>query len=206
MTAGVPILLPPNSLPRPSHPTLEWTPKRYLTGPQPPPVDDARVLEQELAAARQLADGKAVKKTRPRRTVDFNGGMGRWTLVRARFPYGICPHSMLPSQLRKHRPNPTYVPLIRPAPPYIVDVGVIFNRHDPVHAERMITLISFSRPSPTRATHPRRCAPSSYTPRRTRFVVRSTSSRSVLNCIRLASTHLLDRLWFSSGRPRGDAY
>lgn len=80
-SAGVPVLLPSSSLPRPSHPTLEWTPKRYLTGPQPPPVDDAKVLEQELAAARQLADGKAVKKTRPRRTVDFNGGMGRWALV-----------------------------------------------------------------------------------------------------------------------------
>ncbi|KAF8431845.1 WD40-repeat-containing domain protein [Boletus edulis BED1] len=104
MAAGVPVLLPPSSLPRPSHPTLEWTPKRYLTGPQPPPVDDAKVIEQELAAARQLADGKAVKKTRPRRTVDFNGGMGRWAL------------------LRKHRPNPTYVPYIRPAPPYTVDL------------------------------------------------------------------------------------
>lgn len=87
MAVAVPVLLPPSSLPRPSHPTLEWTPKRYLTGPQPPPVDDAKVLEQELAAARQLADGKAVKKTRPRRTVDFNGGMGRWTLVRACFSY-----------------------------------------------------------------------------------------------------------------------
>ncbi|KAF8553755.1 WD40 repeat-like protein [Imleria badia] len=104
MAAAVPVLLPSNSLPRPSHPTLEWTPKRYLTGPQPPPVDDAKVLEQELAAARQLADGKAVKKTRPRRTVDFNGGMGRWAL------------------LRKHRPNPTYVPCMRPAPPYIIDL------------------------------------------------------------------------------------
>ncbi|KIJ63326.1 hypothetical protein HYDPIDRAFT_113306 [Hydnomerulius pinastri MD-312] len=57
-----------------------------------------------MAAARQLADGKAVKKTRPRRTVDFNGGIGRWAL------------------LKKHRPNPTYVPYMRPAPPYIVDL------------------------------------------------------------------------------------
>ncbi|KAN0075521.1 WD40-repeat-containing domain protein [Tylopilus felleus] len=104
MAARVPVLLPSNSLPRPSHPTLEWTPKRYLTGPQPPPVDDTKVVEQEMAAARQLADGKAVKKTRPRRTVDFNGGMGRWAL------------------LRKHRLNPTYVPYMRPAPPYIVDL------------------------------------------------------------------------------------
>ena len=89
MATGVPVLLPPNSLPRPSHSSSEWTPKRFLTAPQPPPVDDAKVVEQELAAARQLADGKSVKKTRPRRTVDFNGGMGRWALVRTRYYHGI---------------------------------------------------------------------------------------------------------------------
>ncbi|KAI6009494.1 WD40-repeat-containing domain protein [Pisolithus orientalis] len=104
MTATVPLLLPPTAIPRPPPWEHEWTPKRYLTGPQPPPVDDARILEQEMATARQLADGKAVKKTRPRRTVDYNGGMGRWAL------------------LRKHRPNPSYVPCMRPAPPYIIDL------------------------------------------------------------------------------------
>ncbi|KAI6123199.1 WD40-repeat-containing domain protein [Pisolithus croceorrhizus] len=104
MTASIPLLLPPTAIPRPASWEHEWTPKRYLSGPQPPPVDDARVLEQEMATARQLADGKAVKKTRPRRTVDYNGGMGRWAL------------------LRKHRPNPTYVPCMRPAPPYIIDL------------------------------------------------------------------------------------
>ncbi|KAI6123197.1 hypothetical protein EDD16DRAFT_1725335 [Pisolithus croceorrhizus] len=57
-----------------------------------------------MATARQLADGKVVKKTRPRRTVDYNDGLGRWAL------------------LRKHRPNPTYVPCMRLAPPYIVDL------------------------------------------------------------------------------------
>ncbi|KAG1768941.1 WD40-repeat-containing domain protein [Suillus occidentalis] len=102
---SIPVLLPSSSIPRPpSHPHLEWTPKRYLSDPQPPPMDDARVLEQEMAAARQLQDGKTVKKTRPRRTVDFNAGMGRWNL------------------LRKHRPNSTYVPSMRPAPPFIVDL------------------------------------------------------------------------------------
>ncbi|KAH7928169.1 WD40 repeat-like protein [Leucogyrophana mollusca] len=104
MTSTLPILLPPNSIPRPSGGTREWTPKNHLSGPQPPPMDDARVMEQEIAAARQMADGKAVKKTRPRRTVDYNGGMGRWAL------------------LRKHRPNSTYVPYMRPAPPYIIDL------------------------------------------------------------------------------------
>ena len=75
----IPVLLPPESTSRVSQ--IGWTPKRFLMPPQPPPIDDARVLEQELAAARQLIDGKAVKKTRPRRTVDYNGGMGRWVLV-----------------------------------------------------------------------------------------------------------------------------
>ncbi|KAI0696565.1 WD40 repeat-like protein [Cerioporus squamosus] len=54
--------------------------------------------------ARQLADGKPVKKVRPRRTVDYGGALGRWTL------------------LRKMRPTSTYVPHLRPAPPYIIDL------------------------------------------------------------------------------------
>lgn len=61
----------------------EWQPSRFLSGPQPPPADDVKLNELEmLANARQL-DGKLIiKKTRPRRTVDYNGGMGRWELVR----------------------------------------------------------------------------------------------------------------------------
>ncbi|EGN96295.1 hypothetical protein SERLA73DRAFT_112525 [Serpula lacrymans var. lacrymans S7.3] len=103
--SALPLLLPPSSIPRASkNAQVEWTPQRYLSAPQPPPMDDAKVMEQEMAAARQGVDGKAVKKTRPRRTVDYNGGIGRWAL------------------LRKLRPNPTFVPYMRPAPPYIVDL------------------------------------------------------------------------------------
>ncbi|KAH9911678.1 WD40 repeat-like protein [Epithele typhae] len=54
--------------------------------------------------ARQMADGKPLKKVRPRRTVDYGGSMGRWAL------------------LRKMRPTGTYVPHLRPAPPYIIDL------------------------------------------------------------------------------------
>ncbi|KAF8481418.1 WD40-repeat-containing domain protein [Gautieria morchelliformis] len=57
-----------------------------------------------MAAQRQLMDGKALKKTRPRRTVDYAGGMGRWALV------------------RKLRPSPYYVPHLRPGPSYIIDL------------------------------------------------------------------------------------
>lgn len=123
----LPILLPEKAIPAPgsvSH--FEWTPRRYLSEPQPPPPDDAKLQELEMAAARQILDGKIVKKTRPRRTVDYNGGLGRWALV----SISICDtrrvclmlaHLWLP-QLRKLRPNPTYVPYMRPSPPYIIDV------------------------------------------------------------------------------------
>jgi hypothetical protein len=49
--------------------------------PQPPPVNDQRIHDLELAVQRQLLDGKALKKTCPRRTADYAGGMGRWALV-----------------------------------------------------------------------------------------------------------------------------
>ncbi|KAF8968246.1 WD40-repeat-containing domain protein [Flammula alnicola] len=103
--ASLPVLLPGNIVPRSSStPHLEWKPKRYLSEPQPPPQDDGKVMEQELANARQMIDGKIIKKTRPRRTVDYNGGMGRWAL------------------LRKLRPNSNYVPHMRPSPPFIIDL------------------------------------------------------------------------------------
>lgn len=81
--SDLPVLLPPNVLPQPSStPHVEWRPKKYLSEPQPPPLDDGKMMEQELANARQMIDGKLIKKTRPRRTVDYNGGLGRWALVR----------------------------------------------------------------------------------------------------------------------------
>ncbi|KAK2460662.1 hypothetical protein APHAL10511_007132 [Amanita phalloides] len=103
MTSPLPVLLPQTALPQ----TLSirpWTPKRYTSPPQPPPQDDAKLQEQELANARQALDGKLIKKTRPRRTVDYNGGMGRWMLM------------------RKLRPNPMYTPYLRPSPPSIIDL------------------------------------------------------------------------------------
>ncbi|KAF9484986.1 WD40 repeat-like protein [Pholiota conissans] len=102
---SLPLLLPQNIIPRAISTThVEWKPKQYLSEPQPPPLDDGKILEQELANARQMIDGKIIKKTRPRRTVDYNGGMGRWAL------------------LRKHRANPNYVPHMRPSPPFIIDL------------------------------------------------------------------------------------
>lgn len=80
--SSLPILLPTSVIPKPS-PSLyhEWKPQRYLSEPQPPPQDDGKVIEQEMANARQMLDGKVIKKTRPRRTVDYNGTLGRWALV-----------------------------------------------------------------------------------------------------------------------------
>lgn len=84
---SLPVLLPKNALPQPSvNSHLEWTPKKHLLPPQPPPVDDTKIQEQELANSRQMLDGKIIKKTRPRKTVDYYGGMGRWALVCPNFP------------------------------------------------------------------------------------------------------------------------
>ncbi|KAK0448275.1 WD40-repeat-containing domain protein [Desarmillaria tabescens] len=88
---SLPILLPKSALPQPN--------TFYLC--KPPPVDDAKVQEQELANSRQMLDGKIIKKTRPRKTVDYYGGM---------------------AQMRKLRPNSTYVPQLRPTPPYIINL------------------------------------------------------------------------------------
>ena len=55
--------------------------RRHLQPPQPPVIDDQRIQDLELAVQRQVLDGKCLKKTRPRRTVDYAEGMGRWSLV-----------------------------------------------------------------------------------------------------------------------------
>ncbi|KAJ7090425.1 WD40-repeat-containing domain protein [Mycena belliarum] len=101
----LPVLLPRGAVRRaPAVPHTEWRPSRYLSEPQPPPIDDATRMQELEASARQFADGKPVKKTRPRRTVDYNGGLGRWAL------------------LRKLRPNHGYVPCVRPSPASVIDL------------------------------------------------------------------------------------
>lgn len=79
--SSLPLLLPGRDSIAASYAQHEWTPTQYLNGPQPPPTDDLRQQELEMAAARQMADGKVVKKTRPRRTVDYTSDLGRWTNV-----------------------------------------------------------------------------------------------------------------------------
>ncbi|KAF4604238.1 pre-mRNA cleavage and polyadenylation factor (CPF) complex subunit [Pleurotus pulmonarius] len=101
----LPVLLPPAALPRKLNvPHVEWTPKKFMSEPQPPPLDEMKITEQELINSRQMIDGKPIKKTKPRRTVDYNSGLGRWSL------------------LRKHRPSSTYTPYMRPSPSYIIDL------------------------------------------------------------------------------------
>jgi hypothetical protein len=82
MASSLPLLLPQKALPQlPNAPHLEWKPQRHLSEPQPPPQDESKIQEETLANARLMIDGKLIKKTRPRRTVDYNGGMGRWAFV-----------------------------------------------------------------------------------------------------------------------------
>jgi polyadenylation factor subunit 2 len=127
-TTALPLLLP--TQPTKSTSYAEWNPQRYLQPSQPPIVDDQRIHDLELAVQRQLLDGKALKKTRPRRTVDYAGGMGRWALVCGHQPLlpclGFSSDCVHPcsrrAQFRKLQPNPRYVPYIRPSPPCIIDV------------------------------------------------------------------------------------
>jgi len=101
---ALPVLLPQKAILSPEVSPFEWRPTRDFSIPLPPPPDDSRTQDQEIAMARQAMDGKPVKKVRPRRTVDYGGSIGRWALM------------------RKLRPNSTYVPYLRPAPPFIIDV------------------------------------------------------------------------------------
>ncbi|KAJ3545051.1 hypothetical protein NM688_g5675 [Phlebia brevispora] len=100
---ALPVLLPVEAPPPSDLARFEWKPKTDLSTPPPAPVDETTV-DQEVAMARQALEGKVVRKVRPRRTVDYGGPMGRWTL------------------LRKMRPNQKYVPYLRPAPPYIMNL------------------------------------------------------------------------------------
>lgn len=80
MTDALPLLLPSSCLPQAS--TSRWQPKNHLLPPQRPAIDEGKDIDLSLALARQNLDAKMIKKTRPRRTVDYGGGMGRWILVR----------------------------------------------------------------------------------------------------------------------------
>ena len=60
-------------------------PQRYLYSPQPSAVDDQRINGLEITVYRQLFDGKALKKTGPRRIVDYAGWNGLLSVVCRRF-------------------------------------------------------------------------------------------------------------------------
>ena len=116
--SDLPLLLPSSVIPQPSViPHLEWKPTKYLSEPQPPPQDTGQIPEG------QVIDGKIIKKTRPRRTVDYNGGVGRWALVRRTCMLLRRRIQFALAQLKKLRPNPYFVPHMRPAPPFIIDVS-----------------------------------------------------------------------------------
>jgi hypothetical protein len=163
-TSALPLLLPPQNTKTNNYP--EWEPRRHLQPPQAPVIDDQRIQDLELAVQRQLLDGKALKKTRPRRTVDYAGGMGRWALVCYVSLHGPVSDSF--EQFRKLQPNPRYVPYIRPSPPYIIDVrsiNIYWVLADLLTAEHGC---SFSLQKPTLTMPRHRSAQSSCTRPRTR--------------------------------------
>jgi len=58
-----------------------WSPSKHMLPPEPPPPPPEMPISQEMAAAQGI-DGKLLlKKTKPRRTVDYFGPMGRWLYV-----------------------------------------------------------------------------------------------------------------------------
>jgi hypothetical protein len=58
-----------------------WSPSKHKLPPEPPPPPPEMPISQEMAAAQGI-DGKLLlKKTKPRRTVDYFGPMGRWLYV-----------------------------------------------------------------------------------------------------------------------------
>jgi polyadenylation factor subunit 2 len=82
--ATLPLLLPTQPTKTTKYPG--WKPSGIFN-PQPPVADDQRIHDLEPAVQRQLLDGKALKKTRPRWTVDYAGDMGRWALVCQRLEF-----------------------------------------------------------------------------------------------------------------------
>ncbi|PVG00060.1 WD40 repeat-like protein [Serendipita vermifera] len=98
---GLPILIP-NLKPLPED---IWKPTKYLIKPEPPAALPDITPAVEAAAQMVGIDGKTLlKKTKPRRTVDYFGPVGRWLWI------------------RRTAPSPGFVPGIRPAPPYIIDL------------------------------------------------------------------------------------
>ncbi|KAG8860603.1 pre-mRNA cleavage and polyadenylation factor (CPF) complex subunit [Serendipita sp. 411] len=82
-----------------------WRPTKHLSKPEPPPPPPDVNPAIEAAAMAAGMDGKTLlKKTKPRRTVDYFGPMGRWLWM------------------RKLAPSSGYVPRLRPAAPYIIDL------------------------------------------------------------------------------------
>lgn len=114
-------LLPSYAVPSASL-SSEWRPTRHPDVPAAPPEEEPNMAEIEMAAARQSMDGRPIKKTRPRRTVDFNGSMGRWHLVSVSNVLYLIAEANV--KLRKLRPSAAYVPYLRPAAPYIINVRV----------------------------------------------------------------------------------
>ena len=174
-TSTLPVLLPANAGPPKEESPFEWRPTRDLSNPVPPPPEDM-TPEQEAAAAKLSLDGK-FRKVRPRRTVDYGGPMGRWTLVSSTAIWkavNASPVSTPPdyAQLRKLRPSSTYKPYLRPAPPYIIDVGRTHWSMYIASAHKYICYaVSCFHRRRTRTMRLPRCAPSSSTRLQTKSAV-----------------------------------
>jgi hypothetical protein len=96
-------------------------------------VYDHCIHDLELAVKRQLLDEKAPKMTRPRRTDDYVGGMGRRALVcqclNLHYRNFVQTGSFSCMEFRKLQTGSRYVLYIRPSLPYIIDVRTTAHEH-----------------------------------------------------------------------------
>jgi polyadenylation factor subunit 2 len=81
----IPLLLPKSDIP--AHHPGSWKATRHLKAPEPQFHDDSKALEMEAAAIKQGIDTRPFKKVRPRRTVDYMAGVGRWNMVCCTFVF-----------------------------------------------------------------------------------------------------------------------
>lgn len=94
-----------------------WEPKRYL---EPNHPDHEEVLEQaayQAAVTRPPGDSRQQRKYKPRRTVDYMGGVQKWRMVRS----GV--ECVADIQLGKRKGLPGYMPPIHPNPSDLINVS-----------------------------------------------------------------------------------
>jgi polyadenylation factor subunit 2 len=94
-----------------------WRPERYLDPPAPDVEEVNEQASYQAAITRPAGDLRGAKKFKPRRTVDYNGGVGRWRNV------GVNGNKS-DEQFNKLKSIPNFYPSIHPNPSHLVGVSI----------------------------------------------------------------------------------